>query len=73
MTGFRFNVFGRRVLLTRRDDQWLAFYLGDEGKRRLANDIVVPSGTAESDLAQYLADLFHEWSSPEHPDVTRLG
>jgi hypothetical protein len=52
--------------------RWTAFYSGPEGKRRLATDIVVPAGTAESEIQQYLADLCHEWATEQHPSVRRL-
>lgn len=67
----RFDVFGLRVGLERRGATWLAFWLGEEGKRRPA-DFVVPDFIAEDELAQYLRDLFHESASDRHPDVVRL-
>ena len=33
MTSMKFSVFGHKVLVTRSDAEWAAFYLGDEGKR----------------------------------------
>jgi hypothetical protein len=42
MKSLKFNVFGRRVLVVSSEDGWQAFYLGTEGKRRPAIDIVVP-------------------------------
>lgn len=66
----RFDVFGRRMVVERRDGGWLAFYPGNDGKRRPA-DFVIPPDVADAELGQYLADLFHEAWSPRHPDVVR--
>ena len=70
--GSRFDVFGRHVLVLRSGDGWETFYLGAEGKRRSARDIVVPAGIAESELQQYLGDLCHEWATEQHPSGERL-
>ena len=72
MTGLRFDVFGRRVLVVRSNNRWQAYYLGDEGKRRPAADIIIPANTAEEELTRYLADLCHEWATGRHPDVRKL-
>ncbi|NIO03534.1 MAG: hypothetical protein GTN74_02675 [Proteobacteria bacterium] len=68
----KFDVFGRQVLVVKLDDRWSAFYLGTNGKRRRAEDIVVPSFITESEIERYLADLCHEWASEKCPDVKRL-
>ena len=68
----RFDVFGRRrVAVTECAAGWQAFWLGDDGKRRAA-DFIVPDFLIEAELAQYLADLFHEDATPEHPAVVRI-
>ena len=72
MKGQKFDVFGRRVLVSRLGDGWQAYYLGNEGKRRRADDIVIPSSVMENEIRQYLADLCHEWASPSNPDVRPL-
>jgi len=48
------------------------YWLGDEGKRRLAH-FVVPDFVSEHEIAEYLRDLFHESASPRNPDVVRLS
>ena len=68
-----FEVFGRTVLIVASPRGWSAYYLGSEGKRRPARDIVVPADVAEADMERYLGDLCHEWASPRHPEVKRLG
>ncbi len=72
MQEFRFNVFGTLVAVTGAPGAWQAFYLGTEGKRRLA-DFIVPADVASDELQEYLADLFHENATPRNNDVTTLS
>lgn len=71
MQEFRFNVFGTLVAVVGAPGAWQAFYLGAEGKRRPA-DFIVPAEIADHELAEYLADLFHENATPRNNDVTAL-
>jgi hypothetical protein len=71
MPQYRFNVFGRLVVITGGPGQWSAFLLGSDGKRRKA-DFVVPESLAEGELCQYLSDLFHESASSTQPSVKRI-
>ena len=71
MPQHRFNVFGQLVVITGSPGNWTAFLLGPDGKRRRA-DFIVPSALGESDLCQYLSDLFHESASSTQPVVTRV-
>ena len=68
----KFDVFGRQVLVCRSGKDWKAYYLGDDGKRRSAPDIVIPTDLDESQLEQYLDDLCHEWASEKYTGVIRL-
>ena len=72
MKSLRFDVFGRDVLVVETDGGWRVFYLGDEGKRRPALDITVPSSIAESEMTQYLDDLCHEWATDRNSGVKRI-
>jgi hypothetical protein len=72
VNSLEFDVFGRPVLVEATGTGWAVFYLGNEGKRRPAHDLRVPDFVAEADLAQYLADVCHEWATPGHPDVRPL-
>ena len=72
MKALRFDVFGRRVLIAESNNGWVAFYLGDDGKRRSAPDIVVPADIPALEIAQYLDDLCHEWATERHPSVKQL-
>ena len=71
MAALRFNVFGRIVLIDRKQNEWHAYYPGTDGKRRPAS-FVIPSFIEDSELEQYLGDLFHESASPNNPEVVRL-
>jgi hypothetical protein len=68
---FRFNVFGTLVAIVGATGAWQAFYLGTEGKRRLA-DFIVPANITSDELAEYLADLFHENATPRNNVVKHL-
>ena len=72
MREFRFNVFGVLIAVTGSAGAWRAFHLGADGKRRPA-DFIVPGDVTEADLAEYLADLFHENATPRHSSVTQLA
>ncbi len=68
----KFDLFGRELHVSRNKHGWQAFYPGSEGKRRPARDIAIPGNLKESDLAQYLDDLCHEWATERHNSVKRL-
>ena len=69
----RLNVFGRQVLAVKSEDGWRLFYSSADGKRRPADDLIVPPFVAESEVVSYLEDLCHEWASDRHPEVQRLN
>ncbi len=71
MSSLRFNVFGRVVLIQREGTSWQAYAVGADGKRSPAG-FVVPDFVTEQELAQYLADLFHESATPTNGDVRRI-
>lgn len=60
------------MLVTESKHGWATFYLGAEGKRRPATEIVLPRDIPESEIEQYLDDLCHEWATEHHPNVKRL-
>ena len=72
MKTLKFDVFGRAVLIVETEGGWEAHYLGNEGKRRPARDIIVPSNIDESEIAQYLDDLCHEWATDRNNSVKRV-
>ena len=72
MSAHRFNVFGRIIELRREADaSWRAFAIGADGKRGPAG-FEVPAFIEESELEQYLFDLFHESATRTNGGVTRL-
>jgi hypothetical protein len=43
-----------------------------DGRRRPAEDIVIPDFVDQSELENYLSDLCHEWATDKHSSVHRL-
>ncbi len=68
----KYNVFGQKLEVLRQGDKWEAFYLGNEGKKRLAHDIIIPATIEEQGILQYLSDLLHEWANNRHNSVEHL-
>lgn len=66
----KLNAFGRHIEIVRHNDTWKTYYLGNEGKKRLAEDILVPSDLGEEELVGYIADLCHEWTTPRNNSVS---
>jgi hypothetical protein len=67
------DVFGKRMLAVPTEQGWAMFILGDEGKRRPAENLVIPAHIkSEQELVNYLNDLYHEAATPERPSVRRL-
>ena len=66
---FRLDVYGRDALVEHDTKGWRAFYIGAEGKRRGADDIIIPPRVREGELVRYIADLCHEWAEPGHGEV----
>ena len=65
----RFNVYGKIIEVLKRQNKYQAYYLGQEGKKRFAHDIVIPADMHESGITGYLADLCHEWATPQNNSV----
>jgi len=68
----KFDVFGRHLLAIRTNEGWQIYYLSGDGKRRAADDLIIPLFVNEMEIEGYLADLCHEWETKEHPEVRRL-
>lgn len=56
----------------RKDGQWLLFRESNTGIRARDFGIAIPEDLAESELAAYLADIFHESGTEKHASVTKL-
>ena len=72
MTSLKFDVYGRRVTVELAGKTWRAWHHGTDGKRRPAEDIPIPGQLDLEEIESYLADLCHEWATPQHPNVQRL-
>ena len=68
----KIDLFGREIEVRRLCDEWRVYYPGNDGVKRPASDVVIPSGVAEEALLEYLADIYHEYASAKHPDVRRM-
>ncbi len=68
----RFDAFGRIIDVTRVGDRWRVSLPGSDGTSRDGR-IEIPAALAESELADYLTDLYHESATPDAPEVTELG
>ncbi|WP_025820040.1 DUF7661 family protein [Shewanella marina] len=69
----KFDVFGDLMLIDRQQGQWLLFKSSGTGLRVRIYDVVIPKHLNESELAQYLDDIFHERASAQYPQVIKLN
>ena len=68
----KFNVFGKRMSVQRKEGEWLLFRESNTGVRARVYEVVIPAELEESELVTYLADIFHESANEKHPSVVRL-
>lgn len=68
----KFNVFGKKMSVQRKNEEWLLFLESDTSMRVRIYDVAIPSELEESKLASYLADIFHENASEKHSTVERI-
>ena len=68
----KFDVFGKRMSIRRKDGEWLLFRESNTGVRARVYEVVIPADLEESELATYLADIFHESANDKHSSVVRL-
>lgn len=73
MIFIKFDVFGKKMSVSRDGNEWLLFLDSDMGKRIRVYDVVIPSDLKESDLAGYLSDMFHEHADEKNSSVIRLN
>lgn len=64
--------FGRDLEVRRDGDAWTVLDIGNEGKKRLARDIHIPSNVSAEEVSVYLGDLLHEHASARYPEVVVL-
>ena len=68
----KFDVFGKRMSVQRKEGEWLLFRDSNTGVRARVYEVVIPDDLEESELASYLADIYHETASEKHSTVVRL-
>lgn len=68
----QFDVFGKRMSVQRKDDEWLLYRESNTGVRARVFQVAIPADLKETELATYLADIFHENANEKHPSVVRL-
>ncbi len=66
---FKFNVFGKAMSVLRIENQWQLFNDSDTGIRARVYDIAIPDNLLAEQLATYLDDIYHEFSSEKYPSV----
>ncbi|WOH37146.1 hypothetical protein RI844_17540 [Thalassotalea fonticola] len=57
----------------RRNNEWLLFIESDVGIRSRVYDVIIPAEMEVTNLATYLDDIYHEYSSDKHPKVIALN
>ena len=72
MISIKFNVYGKKILVTQTNRGWNVDIFSDEGKKRPAPGLFIPDFISESEIEQYLADICHEWATEKNPDVKRI-
>lgn len=68
----KLNVYGKRIEVIKTTNNWEVYYLGMEGKKRTAYDIVIPSDIQENEIIKYLEDLLHEWAKPSNSKIVEI-
>ncbi len=68
----KLNAYGRKIEIVKSDAKWKVFFLGEEGKKRIADDIFVPSDFKQKVLKNYIEDILHEWATAENNQVIEI-
>lgn len=68
----KLNVYGKKIEVVKTNDNWIVYYLGSEGKKRTAHDIVIPNELEENEIINYLEDLLHEWATPLNHKIVEV-
>lgn len=69
----KFDVFGKTMSIIRKDHEWQLYNESKLGIRARVYDVVIPQELGADELASYLDDIYHEYSTQTHPRVVRLG
>jgi len=67
------EIFGRPFVAVLRRDGWAVHHRGEEGKRGPLLEVSIPHDVrSPRALRDYMADVCHEWATPEHDRVRWL-
>ncbi len=69
----KFNVFGKAMLVVKHGQEWQLFIESETGIRARVYDVVIPHELTENELAGYLDDIYHEYSTEQYPKVEMLS
>lgn len=69
----KFDVCGTTLIAIQCHGQWRLSIDSGLGLRRPVKDVVFPASLDENKLAQYLADIYHEWATNRHPHIVKLS
>jgi hypothetical protein len=69
----KFNVFGKQMSVLKKEQAWQLFNESDTGIRSRVYDVVIPADLKPAELATYLDDIYHEFSTEKHPKVIQVG
>lgn len=65
----KLNAYGRKIEIVKMADNWIVYFLGNEGKKRTAHDIIIPSEIVNNEIIQYLEDILHEWATSSNNQI----
>ena len=65
----KFRAYGKEIEVVWERNRWATYYLGNEGKKRTAYDIIIPSELKEKEIKNYLEDILHEWATPSKNEI----
>lgn len=69
----KFDVFGKKMSVIQKGQEWQLFNESDTGIRSRVYDVIIPYDLTENELEKYLDDIYHEYSSERHSKVKRLN
>ena len=58
----KLTIYGKKIKIVKTSGRWVAYYIGSEGKKRTAHDIIIPAELKEDETERYLEDFLNEWA-----------
>lgn len=68
-----FNVFGKKMSVQRKSNEWLLFLESETSLRVRVYDVVIPSELSQEELPRFLADIYHENATSMNDQVELLS